>query len=108
MSLACFDLQHDDVLHPLLTIYETLYYTAMLRLPRAMSKREKAKRVEAVILTLGLQSCRDSSVGGGFGSGGPVSGLISGGQRKRVSIGVEILLNPTVILLGESMPHRQT
>lgn len=93
--------QHGDLLHPLLTVYETLYYTAMLRLPRTMSIKEKAARVEAIISALGLQRCHDRLVGGT----GPLSSRakegISGGECKRVSIGVEILLNPSAILLGE-------
>lgn len=84
----------------MLTVYETLYYTAMLRLPRFMSKREKVSWVDAIIDTLGLERCRDRLIGGSSPLSHSRPDNISGGERKRVSIGVEILLNPNAILLG--------
>ena len=98
-----FSAQHNDLLHPLLTVYETLFYTAMLRLPRMMSKKEKASRVDAVVAALGLERCKDRLIGGTSILSRHKSDTISGGERKRVSIGVEILLNPNAILLGDSI-----
>lgn len=43
-----------------LTVYETLYFTAMLRLPRSWTKERKLERVEMVLTILGLQKCRDT------------------------------------------------
>lgn len=56
----------DDLLYENLTVYETLYYAAMLRLPRSMTTEEKVGRVDAVIDTLGLFKCKDTIIGGGL------------------------------------------
>lgn len=69
----------------------------MLRLPSDMTTAEKEERVLTVIKTLGLGRCKDTIVGGGFRRG------VSGGERKRVSIGHELLINPSAIFLGESV-----
>ena len=53
----------DDLLHESLTVTEVLYYAAMLRLPRAMTKQQKVDRVETVIKALGLMKCKDTIVG---------------------------------------------
>eukprot|EP00884_Botryococcus_braunii_P016367 jgi/Botrbrau1/3413/Bobra.0337s0046.1 len=85
----------DDLLYESLTVWEVLYYAAMLRLPRNMSIQEKKDRVLTVIKALGIMSCKDTIIGGFFRKG------ISGGERKRVSIGHELLINPSVLLLDE-------
>lgn len=87
----------DDVLYPHLTVHETLSYAALLRLPRSLTREQKMEHVDTVIAELGLSRCRNSPVGGG-------SALfrgISGGERKRVSIGQEMLVNPSLLLLDE-------
>ncbi len=53
----------DDLLYESLTVYETLYYAAMLRLPRRMSADEKRARVNTVIQALGLETCKDTIIG---------------------------------------------
>ncbi|KAI3932904.1 hypothetical protein MKW92_026170 [Papaver armeniacum] len=85
----------DDVLYPHLTVIETLTYTALLRLPSKLTKQEKIEQAELVIMELGLTRCSNSIVGGGLLRG------ISGGERKRVSIGQEMLVNPSLLLLDE-------
>eukprot|EP01023_Acetabularia_acetabulum_P064868 TRINITY_DN8514_c1_g1_i1.p1 TRINITY_DN8514_c1_g1~~TRINITY_DN8514_c1_g1_i1.p1 ORF type:complete len:745 (+),score=131.75 TRINITY_DN8514_c1_g1_i1:162-2237(+) len=85
----------DDLLFPTLTVLETLTYAAYLRLPRNMSKEEKNSRVSDVIIALGLESCTNTIIGGGFQRG------VSGGERKRVSVGHELITNPSVIFLDE-------
>ncbi|KAH7662375.1 Molybdate-transporting ATPase protein [Dioscorea alata] len=85
----------DDILHPHLTVAETLLYTALLRLPGSLSKQEKALHAEIVMEQLGLTLCRNCSIGGGLVRG------VSGGERKRVSIGQEILVNPSLLFLDE-------
>ncbi|GFP78591.1 ABC transporter g family member 9 [Phtheirospermum japonicum] len=85
----------DDVLYPHLTVTETLVYTALLRLPRTLTKDEKTQHAEAVIAQLGLSRCRNSIIGGAFLRG------VSGGERKRVSIGQEMLINPSLLFLDE-------
>ncbi|XP_028776748.1 ABC transporter G family member 14-like [Neltuma alba] len=85
----------DDVLYPHLTVSETLIFTALLRLPNSLTNTEKMKHVERVIAELGLARCRNSIIGGALVRG------ISGGEKKRVSIGQEMLINPSLLLLDE-------
>ncbi|XP_019460502.1 PREDICTED: ABC transporter G family member 26-like [Lupinus angustifolius] len=85
----------EDVLFPQLTVEETLIFSAFLRLPTNMSKQQKYARVETTIKELGLERCRHTKLGGGFLKG------ISGGERKRTSIGYEILVDPSLLLLDE-------
>ncbi len=56
----------DDLLYESLTVYETLYYAAMLRLPQHMDHAAKTERVETVITALGLSSCKDTIIGTSF------------------------------------------
>lgn len=85
----------DDVLYPHLTVTETLFFTALLRLPNTLTREEKVQHVENVISELGLTRCRSSMIGG------PLFRGISGGEKKRVSIGQEMLINPSLLLLDE-------
>ncbi|OIW10780.1 hypothetical protein TanjilG_27726 [Lupinus angustifolius] len=85
----------DDVLYPHLTVTETLVFTALLRLPNSLTRDEKVQHVERVIAELGLTRCRSSMIGG------PLFRGISGGEKKRVSIGQEMLINPSLLLLDE-------
>ncbi|KAM7498738.1 hypothetical protein LguiA_023152 [Lonicera macranthoides] len=85
----------DDVLYPHLTVTETLVFTALLRLPNTLSKTDKTGHAEAVISQLGLSRCKNNIIGGPFLRG------VSGGERKRVSIGQEMLINPSLLLLDE-------
>lgn len=85
----------DDILYPHLTVIETLTYAALLRLPKKLTKEEKIEQAELVIMELGLTRCRNSLVGG------PLIRGVSGGERKRVSIGQEMLVNPSLLLLDE-------
>ncbi|XP_052171706.1 ABC transporter G family member 14-like isoform X2 [Diospyros lotus] len=84
-----------DVLYPHLTVNETLLFTALLRLPNSLTKDEKAQQVERAITELGLTRCRNSVIGG------PLFRGISGGEKKRVTIGQEMLINPSLLLLDE-------
>ncbi|CAA7019220.1 unnamed protein product [Microthlaspi erraticum] len=85
----------DDVLFPHLTVKETLTYTALLRLPKVLTKQQKEQRAISVIQELGLERCQDTMIGGSFVRG------VSGGERKRVCIGNEIMTNPSLLLLDE-------
>ncbi|KAF9963763.1 hypothetical protein BGZ65_012246, partial [Modicella reniformis] len=84
-------LQQNDFLMPFLSVRETLNYAAHLRLPRAMSNQRKRELVELVLLELGLKECADTRVGdpgGGESGSGGIRG-ISGGERRRVSAGLD-------------------
>lgn len=86
----------DDVMYPHLTVTETLVFTALLRLDKNYTKEEKVMHAEEVITQLGLTKCKNSIIGGG----GFLRG-VSGGERKRVSIGQEMLINPSLLFLDE-------
>jgi ABC-type multidrug transport system ATPase subunit len=81
----------EDIMHRQLSVRRCLYYAAKLRLPEDVSDEEVNRRVEAMLDTLKLESQRWDN---------PVSTL-SGGQRKRVSLGIELLPKPGVLFLDE-------
>lgn len=86
----------DDALFPLLTVQETLMFSARLRLcSRRHSEAEKGRRVGDLMVELGLQQVADSRIGNEKIRG------ISGGERRRVSIGVDVIHDPAVLLLDE-------
>jgi ABC-type multidrug transport system ATPase subunit len=80
----------DDIIHRDLPVRATLRYAAQLRLPRTVSPDETNARVEDTMVTLGLHDRADVPVG-----------RLSGGQRKRASIGVELLTRPRAFFLDE-------
>jgi len=94
-SLCSYVTQDDDALLPSLTVRETLRYAAALRLPGTMSAAEKERRAEEIILKMGLRDCADTIIGSEFLKG------ISGGQKRRVTIAVQILTEPRILLLDE-------
>ena len=87
---VCCIVPQDDVLLPGLTVYQTLWYAAAMRLP--LSGPEREAHVLATLTSLGLFECSNATVEG--------VGL-SGGQRKLVSVALEVLTNPAVMLLDE-------
>ncbi|KAI9761123.1 MAG: hypothetical protein M1840_002020 [Geoglossum simile] len=94
-SISSYVARDDDALLPSLTVRETLHFAAGLRLPPSMSTKEKCQRAEDVILRMGLKDCADTLVGGELLKG------ISGGEKRRVSIAVQILTDPEILLLDE-------
>ncbi|KAL9228802.1 hypothetical protein vseg_004342 [Gypsophila vaccaria] len=85
----------DDILMTTLTIREAVYYSALLQLPESMTRSEKIYRAENAIKMMGLQDAANTTIGGRTTSG------ISGGQRRRVSICLEILTRPQLLFLDE-------
>ena len=83
----------EDLLMPTLTVRETLNFSAQLRLPESVPDLEKRQRVQEVLEELGLLHVADSKVGGNGVRG------ISGGERRRVSIGVELVTSPAILFL---------
>jgi ABC-type multidrug transport system ATPase subunit len=78
-----------------LTVREVVYYSAQLQLPDSMSKSEKKERADMTMREMGLQESMDTRIGG-WGVKG-----ISGGQKRRVSICIEILTRPKLLFLDE-------
>lgn len=88
--------EQDDLLIPCLTVRETLSYAARLRLPDALfSRKEKAARVDETISMLRLEKCQNTRMGG------PGQRGVSGGERKRTSIGSELVSDVSLLLLDE-------
>jgi ABC-type multidrug transport system ATPase subunit len=85
----------DDLLNPYLTVRETLYYTGELRLPATFTPAQRSARVGEVIAEMGLTHCENVIVGD------PSKKGISGGERRRVCIGMELLTRPTLLFLDE-------
>jgi len=85
----------DDIMHDDLTVYENLLYSARLRLPSSMSIDQQRAIVEDVLDILDLSRIRDVVVGS------PEKRGISGGQKKRVNIGMELVAYPRVLFLDE-------
>ncbi|KAE8773399.1 ABC transporter G family member 16-like [Hordeum vulgare] len=85
----------DDLLYPMLTVRETLLFAAEFRLPRALSAARKRDRVDALIRQLGLSGAADTVVGDETHRG------VSGGERRRVSIGADIIHDPILLFLDE-------
>ncbi|CAF1465031.1 unnamed protein product, partial [Adineta steineri] len=85
----------DDLLNGYLTVEETLMYTAKLRLPRAFTDKQRKERVEDVMTDLGLSHVYNVIVGT------PLKKGISGGERKRVCVGMQLLNRPQLLFLDE-------
>eukprot|EP00359_Climacostomum_virens_P001376 CAMPEP_0204897492 /NCGR_PEP_ID=MMETSP1397-20131031/772_1 /ASSEMBLY_ACC=CAM_ASM_000891 /TAXON_ID=49980 /ORGANISM="Climacostomum Climacostomum virens, Strain Stock W-24" /LENGTH=557 /DNA_ID=CAMNT_0052065257 /DNA_START=31 /DNA_END=1704 /DNA_ORIENTATION=+ len=83
----------EDILIETLTVKETLMFSANLSLK--LSKEEKEGRVERALNELGLVTCKDNLIGGIFKRG------VSGGEKKRASIGYELITDPAVLFLDE-------
>jgi ABC-type multidrug transport system ATPase subunit len=85
-----FDLMYDS-----LTCWETLAFSAMTRLPRSYSAAQKLERAQIVLRTLNLEKARDTKVGSDAKRGA------SGGERKRVAVGCELVTSPKLLCLDE-------
>ena len=79
-----------DIIHMELTVFQALDYAAQLRMPPDTTKAERHKRIEEVLADLDLSHRKDVQISG-----------LSGGQQKRVSIGVELLTKPGLFFLDE-------
>jgi ATP-binding cassette subfamily G (WHITE) protein 2 len=85
----------DDLLNAHLTVEETLKYTTRLKLEPSLTEREVSSRVHSIIQQMGLGHVCDTVIGG------PDKRGISGGERKRVSVGIELLTHPELLFLDE-------
>ena len=91
----CTFVPQDDILLSSFTVYETLDFASRLRLPTSWHPQEKVEKIFQVMQDLSLVEQKDTRVGSIEERG------LSGGQRKRVSIALELLVNPSVMFVDE-------
>src|ERR1700694_4595315 len=87
----CICSEQFDLHMPLYTVYESLMFSAMLRLPHSISLERKKSFVDSIVHILELSSCIDSVIGDDSTPG------IAAGQKKLVSIGVDVSANPSIL-----------
>ena len=85
----------DDIVHPELTVFEAVRYSAKFRLPPDFSDQEIDQRVNQTLKELGLEGVRNLQIGK------PEKKVLSGGQRKRVNIALELVTDPVILFLDE-------
>jgi pSer/pThr/pTyr-binding forkhead associated (FHA) protein/ABC-type multidrug transport system ATPase subunit len=85
----------DDIIHPELTVFESLYYTAKLRLPPDTTDAEILSIIERTLSDLGILETKNVLIGS------PLKKGISGGQRKRVNLAQELITQPALLFLDE-------
>ncbi|KAF2196294.1 hypothetical protein GQ43DRAFT_383655 [Delitschia confertaspora ATCC 74209] len=86
----------EDTMLPTLTVHETILDSALLRLPREMSRASKEQKVEDVEKQLGIYHIRHQKIGSEESGRG-----ISGGEKRRVGIACELVTSPSILFLDE-------
>lgn len=87
----------EDTMLPTLTVHETILTSALLRLPKEMSRSAKEQRVFEVEKQLGIYHIRNQIIGSEEGRGRG----ISGGEKRRVGIACELVTSPSILFLDE-------
>ncbi|KAJ6977004.1 ABC transporter G family member 17-like [Populus alba x Populus x berolinensis] len=95
MKMISSYVMQDDQLFPMLTVFETFMFAAEVRLPPSVSRAEKKNRVHELLHQLGLTSATDTYIGNEGNRG------VSGGERRRVSVGTDIIHKPSLLFLDE-------
>lgn len=85
----------DDLLHGELTVFESLYYAAQLRMPPETTEEARLQRIDHVLNLMNIEYTRHALVGNARRKG------ISGGERKRVCVAMELLNHPKLLFLDE-------
>ncbi|XP_073274405.1 ABC transporter G family member STR-like [Primulina huaijiensis] len=95
MKMISSYVMQDDQLFPMLTVFETFMFAAEVRLPPTISTVEKKKRVLELVEQLGLISAMHTYIGNEGKRG------VSGGEKRRISIGIDIIHKPSLLFLDE-------
>ncbi|KAJ9549094.1 hypothetical protein OSB04_021637 [Centaurea solstitialis] len=95
MKMISSYVMQDDQLFAMLTVFETFMFAAEVRLPPSLTRSEKKKRVVELLDQLGLTSTAHTYIGDEGRRG------VSGGERRRVSIGIDIIHKPSLLFLDE-------
>lgn len=85
----------DDVILPTMTVREAIMMSARLRLPKNTSEEEIQARCDEMMRILSLKKCSNTPIGSAMSKG------ISGGERKRVALAMELIPNPSILFLDE-------
>mmetsp|Transcript_14070 Transcript_14070/g.27049 ORF Transcript_14070/g.27049 Transcript_14070/m.27049 type:complete len:1279 (-) Transcript_14070:136-3972(-) len=97
ISLGVGYVAQDNVVHEILTVHENISYSARLRLGSEMPAKTKNAIIQDTITILGLNHIQNAKVGNPLSP----SGSISGGEARRVSIGLELVACPSLLILDE-------
>jgi ATP-binding cassette subfamily G (WHITE) protein 2 len=84
-----------DIISGILSVRENLMFSANVRLPRTTTKTQRIELVNKIIRELGLEKCADTRIGTHFIRG------VSGGEKRRACIGMELVLSPNILFLDE-------
>jgi ATP-binding cassette subfamily G (WHITE) protein 2 len=87
--------QQTDLFLGTQTVWQHLRFNADIRLPRSVSSEEKEQLIDRVLAQLGISHLAHSPIGTELARG------LSGGERKRLSIATELMLNPSLLMLDE-------
>jgi ATP-binding cassette subfamily G (WHITE) protein 2 len=87
--------QQEDIMHGYLTVRETIRFNALLRLPSTVSDEEVDRKVLSIMQLLGIDHIADNKIGSDFARG------ISGGEKKRTAIALELVTSPSLLFLDE-------
>lgn len=91
----------DDIMHAELTVREVLYFNARIKLGKEVADRDIYEKIDAICQSLGLYQPGGNLDLRGTLIGSPEQKFLSGGQKKRVNLAIELLTDPKILFLDE-------